>query len=130
MDTIPSVLHTAFLTALLLGADATTAEAAVLDGIGACEDVSGGGLLIEAVRSTLRRRANSAGAPDAVPLLPPELGRLFMLQPLPRDCFVLRILVGLSPEVCARLLDISVPEFEDTVYAGLHQLPLLFSPNT
>jgi hypothetical protein len=130
MDTIPSVLHTAFLASVLLGADTTTAEAAVLDGIGACEDVSSAGLLIEAVKSTLRRRANCSGALDAVPLLPRELGYLLMLQPLPRDCFVLRILVGLSPAVCAGLLDISVTEFEDAVDAGLNQLPLLFSSNT
>src|SRR5579859_3890525 len=103
MDTIPDVLHTAFLTALLLGADATTAEVAVLDGIGACDDLSSGSLLIEAVRCTLRRRANPVDAPDAVQLLPPELGRLFMLQPLSRDCLILRILVGLPPEVCAGL---------------------------
>jgi hypothetical protein len=36
MDTISSAVHTAFRTALLLGAATSTAEAAVLDGIDAC----------------------------------------------------------------------------------------------
>jgi DNA-directed RNA polymerase specialized sigma24 family protein len=117
----------AFRTALLLAGNTKTAEAAVLDGIGACEDLSHRGLLIEAVRSTIRRRTKLADAPDALELLPPELRRLFMLPPLLRDCFVLRILVGLSPEVCTELLDVSITEFEDAVCAALNQLPLLSS---
>jgi hypothetical protein len=61
---------------------------------------------------------------------PQELRRLFMLQPLSGDYFVLRILVGLSTEVCAELLDVSITEFEDAVYAALTQLPLLSTPKT
>src|ERR1700751_5310094 len=107
IDTISSAVHREFVTALLLAGTTKTAEAAVLDGIGACEDLSHRGLLIEAVKSTIRRRMKSVDTPDALALLPPELRRLFMLRPLLRDCFVLRILVGLSPEVCAGLLDTS-----------------------
>jgi hypothetical protein len=40
MDTISSALQTAFRTALLLEASTKIAEAAVLDGIAACEDLS------------------------------------------------------------------------------------------
>ena len=127
IDTIPSAFDMAFRTALLLAGTTKTAEAAVMDGIGACEDLSHRGLLIEAVRPTLRRRTKSADDPDALELLPPELRRLFMLQPLSRDCFVLRILVGLSPEACAELLDISITELEDAVCAALNQLPLVSS---
>src|ERR1700752_1873171 len=53
-----------------------------------------------------------------------------MLQPLRRYCFVLRILAGLSPEVSAELLDISVTELEDAVYAALTELTPLRSPKT
>jgi hypothetical protein len=127
-DTIQGAVNTAFRVALLFGCDTTTAEAAVLDGIGACEDdVSHRSLPIEAVGSTLWRRASSADAPGAVQLLPAELRRLCRLQPLLRDCFVLRILQSLAPEVCAGLLNISVTEFEDAFYAALKQLPLVFS---
>jgi DNA-directed RNA polymerase specialized sigma24 family protein len=127
MDSISTAVDMAFRTALLLAGNTKTAETAVLYGIDACEDLSHRGLLIEAVRSTIRRRTKSAATTDALDLLPPELRRLFMLQPLWRDCFVLRILVGLSSEVCAELLDISITEFEDAVYAALNQLPLLSS---
>jgi hypothetical protein len=54
--------------------------------------------------------------------LPPELPRLFTVQPVLRRCFVLRILVGLSPEVCVELRDISISEFEDALYGALTQL--------
>jgi DNA-directed RNA polymerase specialized sigma24 family protein len=127
MDTISSAVHTAFRTALLLGAATSTAEAAVLDGIDACGHLSHRGFLIETVRSTIRRRMKSAHAVDEIELLPPELRRLFLLPPLLRDCFVLRILVGLSTEVCAEILGVSNIEFEDAVCAALNQLPLLSS---
>ena len=126
MDTMPSALDMAFRTALLLTGDTRTAEAAVMHGIRACEDLSPGGLLIEAVRSAVRRRTKSSGGPYEVECLPPELRRLFMLQPLPRHCFVLRVLVGLSPEVCAELLETSITEFEGTLYTI--ELSLLCSP--
>ena len=128
MDTMPSALDVAFRTALLLTGDTRTAEAAVMHGIGVCEDLSPGGLLIAAVRSAARRRTKSSDGHYEIECLRPELRRLFMLQPLPRHCFVLRVLVGLSPEACAEVLDISVTEFEDAVYGALTQLPLLCSP--
>ena len=128
MDTMPSALDMAFRTALILTGAMKTAEAAVMQGIGACEDLSPRGLMIEAVRSAVRRRTKSSDGPGEVECLPPELRRLFMLQPLPRHCFVLRVLVGLSPEVCAELLEVSVTDFENAVYRALTELPLLCSP--
>jgi hypothetical protein len=125
MDTIPSALDMAFRTALLLSGTSKTAEAAVMEGIGGCKGLSHGDLLIEVIKSTIRRRMKSAGAPDALELLPLELRHLFVLPPLLRDCFVLRILAGLSREVCAELLDVSVIELEDSVCTALNQLPLL-----
>ena len=91
--------------------------------VGACEDLSPSGLLIEAVRSAVRRRTKSLDGQYEVECLPTELRRLFKLLPLARQCFVLRVLVGLLPEVCAELLDISVIEFEDAVYEALTKLP-------
>ena len=130
MDTMPGALDVAFRTALLLTGDTRTAGAAVTHGIGACEDLSPGSLLIEAVRSAVRRRPKSSDGPYEVDGLPAELRRLFMLQPLFRHCFVLRILVRLSPEDCAELLEISVTEFEDAVFGALTELALLRSPKT
>src|ERR1700689_5151645 len=71
MDTMPSALDIAFRTALLLAGTTKTAEAAVMDGIGDCEDLSHGSLLIEAVKSTIRRRTKSTDAPAALESLPP-----------------------------------------------------------
>ena len=128
MDTMPLALDMAFRTAVLLTGDTRTAEAAVMHAIGGCEDLSPGGLLTEAVRSAVRLQGSSPNGPYEVECLPPELRRLFLLQPLPRHCFVLRILVGLSPEVCAELLEVSDTEFENAVNRALTQLPLLCSP--
>ena len=128
IDTIPSALDMAFRTALILTGAMKTAEAVVMQAIGACEDLSPRGLTIEAVRSAVRRRTKSSDCPCEVEWLPSELRRLFLLQPLERHCFVLRVLVGLSPEVCAELLEVSVTEFENAVYRALTQLPLLCSP--
>jgi hypothetical protein len=130
MDTMPRALDMAFRTALLLTDDTATAEAAVTHGIAACENLSPGGLLIDAIRSAVRRRTKSSDGPYEVDGLPAELRRLFMLQPLLRHCFVLRILVGLFPEVCAELLEISIAEFEDALYGALTELALPHSPKT
>jgi hypothetical protein len=128
MDTMPQAFEMAFRTALLLTGTMKTAEAAVMQGIGACEDLSPRGLLIEAVRFAVRRRTKSSDSPYEIECLPTELRRLFWLRLLPRHCFVLRILMSLSPEVCTELLEISVAEFEDALYAALIELPLICSP--
>jgi hypothetical protein len=130
MDAMSRACGMAFRTALLLTGDTRTAEAAVMQGIGACQDLSPRGLLIEAVRSAVRRPTKSPGGPHEVECLPPELRPLFKLQPLLRHCFVLRILVGLSLEFCAELLEVSVTEFEDAVYEAFTQLPLVCPSKT
>lgn len=127
METTSCAVHIAFRTALLLAGVAKTAELAVLDGIDACEKISDRSLLIGTVRSTIRRRAESPAVLDGINLLPPELRRLLGLPPIFRDCFVLRILVQLPPEVCADLLNISITEYEDALCGALNQLPLLSS---
>jgi hypothetical protein len=127
METKSCGVHIAFRTALLLAGATKTAELAVLDGIDACENISHRSLLIETVRSTIRRRAESSTVPDGINLLPPELRRLWGLQPICRDCFVLRILVQLPSDACVELLNIPVTEYEDALCGALNQLPLLSS---
>jgi hypothetical protein len=130
METTSCAVHIAFRTALLLAGATKTAELAVLDGIDACENISHRSLLIETMRSTIRRRAESPAVLDGINLLPPELRRLLGLRPIFRDCFVLRILVQLPPEVCAGLLKISMTEYEHALSGALNQLPLLSSVKT
>ena len=126
-DTTSRAVHIAFRTALLLAGATRVAELAVLDGIDARENISLRSLLIETVQSTIRRRAESPAGLDGINLLPPELRRVLGLQPIFRDCFVLRILVQLPPEKCAELLNISITEYEDALCGALNQLPLLSS---
>jgi DNA-directed RNA polymerase specialized sigma24 family protein len=114
---------------LLLAGATRVAELAVLDGIEACGNISHRSLLIATVQSTIRRRAESLAGLDGINLLPPELRRVLGLQPIFRDCFVLRILVQLPPEECAELLNISITEYDDALSAALKQLPLLSSVN-
>jgi hypothetical protein len=122
MNMMACALDVAFRTTLLLTGTINTAEEAVMRGIDAGEDLSPRALLIEAVRSAVRLPMESQNRHCEVEYLPPELQRLFMLQPLPRRCFVLRLLVGLSSEFCADLLDISVCEFEEALQAAFIEL--------
>ena len=124
-DTMPSAINMAFRTALLLTGDTRTDEAAVVHGIGACEDLSPGSLQIEAVRSAVRRRTKSSDGPYEVEWLPTELRRLFMLQPLFATLLRPPNPGASLPEVCAELLEISVTRFEDALYEALTELTLL-----
>ena|SRR5437868_10846262 len=129
MDTTSCAVHIAFRTALLFAGATKTAELAVLDGIDVCENISHRSLLIETVRSTIRRRAESPAVLDGINLLLSELRRLLGLSAdFSRLLCSSRILVQLPPEVCAKLLTISIPEYEDALYGALNQLALLSSP--
>ena len=122
MDTMACALNIAFRTTLLLTGTVNKAEEAVMLGIGACDDLSPRGLVVESARSAVQLREETPDRWYEVESLPPELQRLFLLQPLPRHCFVLRILVGLSAESCAALLCTSPDTFQralDSVLVGL-----------
>jgi len=124
-DTISDLLAIAFWNALLVSGSVTTAELAVLDGVDSCDDVSHPGFLIETVSSAIRRRRELMGHVDGLALLAPDLRWAVALRPPLRDCFVLRVLAGLCPEVCAELLNLSIAEFEDAVCDALRELPVL-----
>ena len=57
--------------------------------------------------------------------LPVELRAVLRLPLQLRRCFVPRTLAGLSGEVCARLLDLSIQKVYDYTCAALRQLPVL-----
>ena len=122
VDIMPHTLDAAFSTAFLITGVIHTAETAVIDGIAACEDLSPRGILIEAVRCALGRCERPTQGVYELEWLPPELQSLFRLQPLPRHCFVLRILLNLSPQTCAELLRISGIDFEGALHAALIEL--------
>jgi hypothetical protein len=118
-------LAKAFWMALLLTGNVEAAEAAVLDGIAALEldGISGDSLLLATAKSAMHRRMEIPEQSDELSVLPLELRRLFLLAPNCRDCFVLRALIGLSPEPCSGILHLSIHEVENTLCMALQELP-------
>ena len=118
-------LPNAFCIALLLAGKVEAAEAALLDGIAALEldRISGDSLLLATGKSAIHRRIEIPEQSEGLSILPPELRRLFLLAPNYRDCFVLRILIGLTPELCSGILHLSIHEVDDALYRALQELP-------
>jgi hypothetical protein len=117
-------LSNAFWMALLLTGNVEAAEAAVLDGIASLEldRIPDDSLLLGAAKSAIHRRTAVPEHFEALSLLPAELRRLFLLTPNDRDCFVLRVLIGLSSELCSGILHLSIHEVEDALFTALPEL--------
>ena len=120
-------LDEAFRAALLLTGHMDAAEAAVLDGIAALEpgDICAGSLLEETAKCSIQLRDQLRERSDRVTLVPPELQRLLLLDPVCRDCFVLRVLIGLTPPICFGILRLSEEDFENAVHTALQDLPVI-----
>jgi len=127
MDTISNAVHAGFRTALLLGAATKTAEAAVLHGIDACENLSHCGFLIETVRSTIRRRTKSAHALDGSNCFLLNFAAFFCCRRCCGTALFFEFWWASLPKSARKSLDVSNTEFEDAVCAALNQLPLLSS---
>jgi hypothetical protein len=117
-------LPKAFWIALLLTGNIEAAEAAVLDGIATLEldHISGDTLLLATTNSAIQPRTESVRQPEGLSILPLELRRLFLLTPNCRDRFVLRVFIGLTPEICSGILQLSIHDVEDAFYAALQGL--------
>src|SRR5271168_3256989 len=119
-------LPQAFCTALLLTGGTKRAEAAVLGVIAelAPDQLSGGSLILGSAKAAIQRRADlDDQSEQPFSMLPFELRRLFLLVPTNRDCFVLRVLIGLTPAQCSEMLHLSIFEVEDALYTALQELP-------
>ena len=119
-------LPQAFCTALLLSGGTKPAEAAVLDVIAelALDELSGGSLILKSAKAAIQRRADLEDQSEQpFSMLPFELRRLFLLVPKNRDCFVLRVLIGLTPAQCSEMLHLSISEVEDSLSTALQELP-------
>jgi hypothetical protein len=127
-DEVSRALDGAFRAALMLTGSTEAAEHAVLDGIAATEfdGVVGDVFLFETVNAAIQRRPDSVHQPqEPTSCLPLELRRLFLLAPISRDCFVLRILLGLAPRICSRILEVTIEEAHQALCAALEALPFL-----
>jgi hypothetical protein len=116
-------LHDAFRAAFMLTGSIEVAETAVLDGIAASESIHAADevLICESVKFAIQRRTSCSGQrAQAFAHLPVELRRLFLLAPFSRDCFVLRILVGIPSATCAavpeKLFIYSCSKWREAVY--------------
>ena len=120
-------LDQAFVAGLLLAGSLDAAEAAVLDGIAALEpDGPCGDTLVEqTAMSSIRLRAEFPERSEGVSILPLELKRLLLLAPICRDCFILQVLIGLTPATCSGILHISQQEREDALHMALQNLPFI-----
>ncbi|PYT22581.1 MAG: hypothetical protein DMG57_34810 [Acidobacteria bacterium] len=125
---ISKALDGAFHAASILTGSAEVAENAVLDGIAALNfgHIFNDVLLVETVKSAIRRRADLASRSEQAPsYLPWELQRLFLLAPISRDCFVLRVLLGITLETCSGILHLTTQASEEVLCAALQELPRL-----
>ena len=125
---VSNALDGAFRAAFMLTGSTQAAERAVFDGIAATEfdSVVDDVFLLETVKAAIQRRPDSAHQSQQPPsCLPLELRRLFLLAPISRDCFVLRILLGIQVGICSRILHRRVEEIEDVLCAALQDLARL-----
>jgi len=125
---VSKALDGAFRAALMLTGSIQAAERAVLNGIAAIERYSAedDALLLETVKAAIQRHPDFLNESQEPPAhLPLELRRLFLLTPTSRDCFVLRILLGLAAGTCSNILHRGVEEIEDVLCAALQALPRL-----
>jgi hypothetical protein len=125
---VSKALDEAFRAALMLTGSMQAAEHAVSNGIASTEWYGAGddAFLFETVKAAIRRRPDSLTHSQPPPShLPLELRRLFLLTPISRDCFVLRILLGIAVGTCSRILHRRVEEIEDVLCAALQELPRL-----
>jgi hypothetical protein len=130
---VSKALDGAFRAAFMLTGSTQAAERAVFDGIAATEfdSVVDDVFLLETVKAAIQRRPDSTHQSQQPPsCLPLELRRLFLLAPISRDCFVLRILLGLTPRTCSRILHLTIEEAHQTLCAALEALPFLEAGNS
>jgi len=121
-------LEEAFCAALLLTGSPEAAEYAVLGGITALElghfadDV----LLVETAKAAIQCRADFPAQSEPARLqYPRELQQLLLLALISRDCFILRVLLGINAGTCASILRLGIEEFREALYAALQDLPRL-----
>ncbi len=107
----------AFLAAFLLTANMELAETAVAESIQALDpsDLTSEALDVLAMRIAKQLHDEMPEPGDNISTqllqrLPVELHNVLRLPTMLRQCFVLRVLHGLRPELCASLLGISLPQ--------------------
>jgi DNA-directed RNA polymerase specialized sigma24 family protein len=133
---IKQTIGRAFLAAHLLTASTEQAEDAVVEAMESWDpdDDSDEVLFHQVLRSALQADIEgvSSSSNDLDSMLPAKLKAVLRLPPQLRHCYVLRMLVGLSRQACARLLHLHSPEVDHYTREALQRLPFIDerSPNS
>jgi DNA-directed RNA polymerase specialized sigma24 family protein len=129
---IKQTIGGAFLAAHLLTAKTEQAESAVVEAMESWDpdDDSEEVLFLQVLRSALQADvecvpSSSNDADSLNSMLPAELNAVLSLPPQLRHCFVVRMLVGFSREICARLLHLHSRQVDQYTRAALQRLPFL-----
>ena len=118
----------AFLSALMLTCSFEAAERAVLNAIAMSgPDVTEDELVVATAKCAVDM-CDPADHFDSPVSLPPELRRLFLLSPVRRKCFVLRMLLRFTPEASSRMMGLRTNTFEEELWRALQDLT--FGPDT
>jgi hypothetical protein len=127
---IQQTIGRAFLAAHLLTANAEQAESAVVEAMETWDpDDDRDEVLFQQVLGSALQAVecapSSTNHPDSPGSgLPAELQVVLRLTPHLRHCFVLRILVGFSRHICARLRHLHSHQVDQYTRAALQRLPL------
>jgi hypothetical protein len=128
-------INRAFLAAHLLTGSAERAERAIMEAIALWDlDQSDNELFEQVLRAAVQGTVedvqaipNGAGSPNTH--LPAELQAVLRLAPQLRQCYVLRVLVGLPRQACASLLHLSSQQVDHYTCAALRCFPFLVAPS-
>lgn len=111
-----------FIAALMLTCSFDAAERAVTDAIAMSgPDVNKAELVLASAKCAIDL-CDYADQADTRVRLPPELGRLFLLSPVRRKCFVLRMLLRLTAEASAGMIGLREIEFKEELWQALQDL--------
>ena len=114
-------INESFRAVLVLTGSVEVAERAVthaIDDVG--PDDLRNALILESVRWAYR---HTSGFGKLCPTLPRKLQVLSFLEPIPRYCFVLRLLVELDARTCSQILKLSSREVDEALYQALLNMP-------
>jgi hypothetical protein len=125
-------IENAFIVGLLLTGSIEQAERAIVDSIhcSETEDACGQRVFRKVIQWAVdpqEQRSCRVIDDASVRILPFELGCVLHLQPDLRHCYVLRILVGLSREVCAWLLHTDVEQIGQRTQSAVNGLAQVHS---
>lgn len=113
----------AFHVAQLLTGNMQAAERAVSDAIATSDcGVTEEQLLLASAKYAIQLSDRISPMAEVSSSLPLELQRLFLLSRVCRDCFVLRILMGLNAEMSSRVLNLPREEMDEGLCLALSEL--------